>query len=165
MLPTCQRRDDMAAEPESRRDDTTLTLDQRSAVGGHSKQTMQHNNKMKNIKHLLTLLALIALGLTARAQSTIVQNEGDLRNALSNNSVTYIDLRKNITIENDDDLVVSSDKVINLVGYDLTCYATHIRVASGGLLVIYSEVGGRIIGRSNMDGRAIYIDNNGSCTI
>ena len=119
---------------------------------------------MKKSSILIILLALVAFGQMAWAQ-TPVSNETDLRAALNDNNVTYINVIGNITTNSSDELVVGSPKVIDLVGYTITCTGSHFRVASGGSLVIKTEYDGQIIGRASVDGRAIYIESGGSCTI
>lgn len=171
MLPTCQRRDDMAAEPESRRDDPTSTRCKRSAAsGGHSKakQTMQHNNKMKNIKHLLTLLALIAFGTTAWAQEVHVSNESDLRTAIQNQPAgTTIIVDVNFSTGMDE-LVFNKGFILDLNGKTITAN-NHFRVTDNWTLQIYdnSTAGtGTIKGRYPQgDGCAIYIDNGSTLEI
>ena len=120
---------------------------------------------MKKSSILIILLALVAFGQTAWAQTTAsVSNETELRAALNNN-LTYINVSGDITVSSTDELVVGSPKVINLVGYTITCTGSHFRVASGGSLLIKTDFDGQIVGRSNVDGRAIYIESGGSCTI
>ena len=132
---------------------------------------------MKNIKHLLTLLALTALGTTAWAQEVYVSDEASLRDAIANQPAgTTIVIAADFNINGEyTELVVNKSFILDLNGKTLTA-TRHIRVASSVIgsntlpstLEIWdnsTEGGGTIIGKYPGDGCAIYIDESNTLEI
>ena len=132
---------------------------------------------MKTIKHLLLILALVALGTTARAQQVYVQDEAGLRNAIANQPAgTTIVIAADFNINGEyNELVVNKSFILDLNGKTLTA-TRHIRVASSVIgsntlpstLEIWdnsTEGGGTIIGKYPGDGCAIYIDEGNTLEI
>ena len=120
---------------------------------------------MKNLrKSLLLIIALMALGQTARAQMYVIAtNESQLRGYLSNSTTNEIRLENDISLSNSNLEISNEADIIDLNGFTLDCKVYQIKVTAQGSLTIRetnTNRTGTVTSRTNGSGSLFDVSEN-----